>query len=332
MAVDLLRFIKEKWFLLGLLAISCLTLVDGTGTVAGLGKWFKTHHGADAVILLIFFCSGLILRGEDILRGIVDAKGTLIAMAIIFGIAPCIAYLVGMAPLDPGVRIGLFLVAVMPTTMSSGVVMTGAAGGNIAHALLISVVANGLSMFTVPISLALMLNVGGDSSALLIDKGKMMIQIGLLVLVPLALGLVLRPNKVRVAAFLRGGVPVFNQCLILSMIWMALSEARPTVLSSGTQTIVTVALSFLFHALLLATTFGAAFLFGLGPGRRESVVFMGGQKTLVLSVLLQVKLFPDYGLALVFCVVHHFVHLMMDGYLVGWLRARSGNHVRQKGR
>jgi sodium/bile acid cotransporter 7 len=177
-----------------------------------------------------------------------------------------------------------------------------------------------------------MLNVGGDSSALLIDKGKMMIQIGLLVLVPLAFGLALRPNKARVAAILRGGVPVFNQSLILTMIWMALSEARPTVLSSGTQTMVTVALSFLFHAFLLATAFGAAFLFGLGPGRRESIVFMGGQKTLVLPVLLQVKLFPDYGLALVFCVVHHFVHLMMDGYLVGWLRTRSGNHVRQKGR
>jgi hypothetical protein len=47
---------------------------------------------------------------------------------------------------------------------------------------------------------------------------------------------------------------------------------------------------------------------------------MDGQKTLPLSVILQVSLFPQYGLALVVCVVHHFVHLLMDGYLVGKLR------------
>ncbi|MBW2597910.1 MAG: bile acid:sodium symporter [Deltaproteobacteria bacterium] len=47
---------------------------------------------------------------------------------------------------------------------------------------------------------------------------------------------------------------------------------------------------------------------------------MGSQKTLPLSVILQVSLFPQYGLALVVCVLHHLVHLLMDGYLVGRLR------------
>lgn len=47
-------------------------------------------------------------------------------------IEPATAVLMGLASLDPGIRIGLFLVAVMRTTLSSGVVMTGAAGGNIA--------------------------------------------------------------------------------------------------------------------------------------------------------------------------------------------------------
>ncbi len=35
--------------------------------------------------------------------------------------------------------IGLFLVAVMPTTMNSGVIMTGASGGNPAQALIVCV-------------------------------------------------------------------------------------------------------------------------------------------------------------------------------------------------
>lgn len=49
---------------------------------------------------------------------------------------------------------------------------------------------------------------------------------------------------------------------------------------------------------------------------------MGGQKTLPLSVILQMSLFPDYSIALLVCVVHHIVHLMMDGYLVERLKTR----------
>ena len=62
---------------------------------------------------------------------------------------------------------------------------------------------------------------------------------------------------------------------------------------------------------------------GIGPGRRESVIFMGGQKTLPLSVILQVTLFPTFGLALVVCVLHHIIHLIMDAYLVERLKDRT---------
>ena len=61
-------------------------------------------------------------------------------------------------------------------------------------------------------------------------------------------------------------------------------------------------------------------VFKIAKGKRESVIFMGGQKTLALSVILQVSLFPEFGLALVFCVVHHIVHLIMDAYLINHLK------------
>jgi sodium/bile acid cotransporter 7 len=249
-------------------------------------------------------------------------RGAVIALVLIFAVAPLAAFIIGSLPLDPAVRIGLFLVSVMPTTMSSGVVMTGAAGGNIAHALLITVLANSLSIVTIPFSLALLLQTVGSVP---IDKVRMMIQMALLVLLPLLLGLFLRPKQGALLTSLQRGIPVLNQCLILSIVWMGLSEAKETVLSGGAQVFVILVLSFLFHAALLVAGFLAIRLFHIPWGRLESILFMGGQKTLPLSVLLQVKLFPQYGLALAFCVFHHFIHLMMDGYLVGRLnRMRKG--------
>ena len=312
----MLRLIKQNWFLIALVGICVVTLIDVTGTLAGMGKWFKSHNGADAVICTIFFCSGLILKREEIRAGLRDVRGAIIALVLIFAFAPLAAFVIGLLPLDPAVRIGLFLVSVMPTTMSSGVVMTGAAGGNIAHALLITVVANSLSIVTIPFSLALLLQ---TVESVPIDKARMMIQMALLVLLPLMLGLFLRPKKGAFLTSLQRGIPVLTQCLILSIVWMGLSEAKDTVMSGGAQVLIILVLSFFFHAVILAAVFLSIRLFHIPRGRLESILFMGGQKTLPLAVLLQVKLFPQYGLALAFCVFHHFIHLMMDGYLVGRL-------------
>ena len=199
--------IKKYWFIAGLLLVFAITVSDTTETVFGAGRWFKIHGGPDAVIVLIFFFSGLILDFRQIRSGLKDLEGTLIVGVIIFLVAPVIAACFGMVPLDTGIKIGLFLVAVMPTTLSSG------------------------------------------------DK------IGIVFLL-----------------------------------------------------VVT------FHGILLVAAGVFTRFFKIGIGRRESVIFMGGQKTLPLSVILQVSLFPQYGLALVVCVLHHMVHLLMDGYLVGKLR------------
>ena len=124
-------------------------------------------------------------------------------------------------------------------------------------------------------------------------------------------------------AMRQGRPAVINQLLVLVIVWMGMCQSRGAILSGGTAIVpITIAAAF-YHLLLVLTALVTTRLMGIGPGRRESVVFMGGQKTLPLSVILQVTLFPAYGLALVVCVVHHVVHLIMDAYLVGKLKAKN---------
>jgi sodium/bile acid cotransporter 7 len=327
----LLPYIKRNWFLIGLISVCLATLLDESGTVAGAGNWLKAHRATDVIICLIFFLSGLILRREQIRAGMGDIGGTVAALCIIFLVSPLVAFLIGLLLPDMGVKIGLFLVAVMPTTISSGVVMTGAAGGNIAHALLITIVANCMSIVTIPLSLAGLLDLGGGAAAVSIDRGRMMIQMGLLVLAPLLTGLFLRPRSKPLPLFVLKGIPIFNQSFILCIVWMGISEAKATVLHSGEEIILVVFLAFLFHAILLLVGFSLVGVLHRGPGKRESLIFMGGQKTLPLSVMLQVTLFPQYGVALAFCVLHHFIHLMMDSYLVGRFRSARGRAITERG-
>jgi len=272
---------------------------------------------------MIFLLSGLSLEAKQIRQGVSDMATVAVAVVMIFAFAPVVASLTSLIPLAPGVRIGLYITAVMPTTLSSGVVMTGAAGGNIANALMITILANILGTFTIPSSLQILVGSGSGSEMFVIDKAALMLQIASLVIGPLLLGLALRRPILPVLLRLRIKPAVVNQTLVLTMVWIALSGSRSTIVSSMQMLGTIVVLVFAFHAALLAGTFLVSSLFHFGPGRREAVVFMGGQKTLPLSMLVQMTLFPQYGQALVVCVMHHIIHLMMDGYLVGRLASSS---------
>jgi len=312
--------IKKYWFLIGLLLVFVVTVADASETVSSIGRWLKMNRGPDAVIVLVFFSSGLILNARQIRSGVMDIKGIVTALVIIFLVAPVVGLLFGAIPLDTGIIIGIFLVAVMPTTLSSGVVMTGAAGGNMAQALVITILANGLAVFTIPVVLSLLLNLVGGSTVVVIDKLAIMIKLGFYVLLPLCMGLIV---KILAESFMDRfvhGLQMLNQFLVLAIVWMAMSQARDAILNSGALVGIIFLLVFSFHGILLAA--GGIFtgFLKLGKGRRESVIFMGGQKTLPLSIILQVSLFPRYGLALVVCVLHHMIHLLMDGYLVGRLK------------
>jgi sodium/bile acid cotransporter 7 len=313
--------IQKYWFLIGLLLVFVITVADVSGTVSSIGRWIKMHHGPDAVIVLIFFFSGLMLNASHIRKGLMDVKGIVAALIIIFLVAPAVGALFGTIPIDTGVIIGIFLVAVMPTTLSSGVVMTGAAGGNMAQALAITILANGLAVFTIPIALSMLLNLIGGSTLVHIDKTAIMLKLGLYVLLPLCVGLTI---KFIARSFIDRYVmrlQILNQCFVLVIVWMAMSQARHAIVAGGASMGIILLLVFSFHTILLAAAAILIRCLELGKGRRESVIFMGGQKTLPLSIILQVSLFPQYGLALVVCVLHHLVHLLMDGYLVGRLKS-----------
>lgn len=313
------QMLKKNWFMLGLVAIAVIVVLDFTGILVNPGIWLKNHHGPDAVIVIIFILSGLALDTKQIREGVTDIKGTSLALFIIFLVAPVIAFFFSLLPIETGLILGIFLVATMPTTLSSGVVMTGGAGGNMAHSLLITIVANSLAIFTIPISLALLLG-GNENQVIEIDQFSIIIKIATLVLFPLILGIVARrlfSNQLRP---ILPYTSTCNQLGILTIVWIALCGGRNAIVSSLDSIILIIIIVFFFHLLLVLAALWLTKVFKIAKGKRESVIFMGGQKTLALSVILQVSLFPEFGLALVFCVVHHIVHLIMDAYLVNYLK------------
>lgn len=310
--------VKKHWFLLGLAAVFFVTLTDSAEFVSKAGIWCKSHHVADGAIFIIFLFSGFLLDGGQIKSGIKNVKSIFLSLILIFVAAPAIALFFGMTSLGTGIKIGIFLVATMPTTLSTGVVMTGAAGGNMAGALVTTIIASGMAVFTVPVTLSFLMGFIGMTAKASVDNSAIMIKIVALVLLPLLIGLAarskqaLRPVIHKYLTHLQNG----NQFLILCIVWMALCQAKPTIMENSGDIMPIWICVAVFHGALLTVGFGTIFIFRLRPGQKESVLLMGCQKTLPLSIILQLTLFPQYGIALVVCVLHHFTQLIMDSLVV----------------
>jgi sodium/bile acid cotransporter 7 len=323
--MNLKQWLGKYWFLLGLILMALITVADTREWTVAVGRSLKNHGGPNLVIFSIFLFSGLTLDAGLLRKGLGDLRATLSALLVVFIFSPLVALAFEFLPLDIQILTGLCLVAVMPSTLSTGVVMTKASGGNMAHALFVTVLANTIAVFTIPVVLSLLLAVLGDPRSVVIDKAAIMLKIAWLVLAPLAMGTGLQYAAARWVVPLQRKVQLINQLLVLTIVWMGMCQSRATLIDGGAAILPVAAVSIGFHLLLVLISLGLCRALAIGPGRRESVIFMGSQKTLPLSVILQVTLFADYGLTLAVCVVHHILHLMMDAYLVerlksGWKR------------
>ena len=192
-----------------------------------------------------------------------------------------------------------------------------------AHALLITIIANSLAVVTIPLSLDFLVGSRGDIKAVAFDQLSIMVKIAGFVLLPLLGGIILRHRCTRICRFFLPHTGTINQIAILFVVWMAMCSGRAVIIAELNSLGTVIVTVFFFHLVLVGAAFIATRMAGISVGRRESVIFMGGQKTLALSVVLQLSLFPEYAIALVVCVIHHIVHLLMDAFLVGWLREKK---------
>ncbi|MBI9088371.1 MAG: bile acid:sodium symporter [Desulfobacterium sp.] len=307
--------IKKQWFLIGLVFVSLAVVFDRSNFLANVGMALKDNHGPEVMIFLIFIFSGLLIESDQVNAGIRDVKSTVLALAVIIVFAPIAALLLSLLPLETGVAIGLFIVAVMPSTLSSGIVMTGTAGGNMAHALFVTILSNFIAIFSIPVVLSMLLSFLDQEKKLAIDQGAIIFKLVLLVLFPLMIGMVAKAKVIRVSHLGRFKFQMMNQFLILGIVFISIAGAKEVLVGKGAAFLYILVLVAGFHLMLLGFSFFLVKLFRVEKGRYESIVFMGSQKTLALSVMIQVTYFNEFGTALLVCVVHHIIHLMIDGYL-----------------
>lgn len=251
---------------------------------------------------------------------------------------------------------GFCVLSCAPTTLSSCVTLAGIAGGptGAAAALILTVVTNAVAVLTMPIMLAWLTRSSIASLATSIDPIPLMKQLVCVVLLPTAVGAIIRATSSVVRRLVqenRSAISILSSVLLCTVPWIQISKATVSGALSGigagilaTATLGGLAL----HLMMLVVS--AAMVRGATPMRwlrsdvnnkndtptvdeskahvddtddaeaiRRAATLVGGQKTLPVSLTVLSQLgaaINAFPIAMLPLLITHFAQIVIDSAVV----------------
>ncbi|UTW11736.1 bile acid:sodium symporter [Marinobacterium rhizophilum] len=299
------------WFLpLGLcLAIGAALLLPGPGEALN-------QLGLPALLVaLIFLINGMQTRLSG-LRLEPRFGATFVAAALIsLLLSPLLGWLiVRVSGVDASLGLGLLVMALVPPTLSSCIVLTRVAGGKAVWALFLTLGLSFLGILTIPLLLSTLVG-----SSIELSPWPLLFKLLQIVLLPFVLGLLLRPLLTALAeAPWLGLVPTAS---VIVTVWITLSASAAALYQLALPALAGIAvLAFVLHGLLLLLGMLAARLLHLEAGERSALMLTASQKTLPVAVSVLVGLGAPTGVAVISCILFHLLQLLFDSLLAPRLR------------
>ncbi len=315
------HWVRSNGFVLGLgAAVAAGFLFPGPGSRGGA---LHPEVVNNAGVALILFLQGLSLAFEKIRSGAANWRLHLVCQGFTFAVFPLLGFLLGAAlPLawpgvPPGVRGGFLYLCVLPSTISTSVVLTAVARGNTAGALFNAALSNILGVVLTPLLVHLLMRSTGQGQPF----GPLLLQITLLTLVPFAAGMLLRPRVLGWVEAHKAWATRLSNAVVLFIVYCAFCDSVEERIWSrygGLLTVEILAVVVLLFVAVSLLAWGACR--GLALNREDTVAgyFCSVKKTLAMGVPLAGLIFgarADLSLILLPIMLYHPLQLTVNGIL-----------------
>ncbi len=321
------HWVRSNGFVLGLgVAVAAGFLLPGPGARGGA---FHAEVVNNAGVALILFLQGLSLAFEKIRSGAANWRLHLVCQGFTFGVFPLLGLLLhALQPLYwPGepaaVGNGFLYLCVLPSTISTSVVLTAAARGNTAGALFNAALSNIAGVILTPFLVHLLMRSTGQAQPF----GPLLVEITLLTLVPFAFGMVLRRWVREQVDAHKPWVNRISNAVVLFIVYCAFCDAVQEKVWSRYGPLLTLQVVAVVVALFAAVSLLAwTACRGLALRRDDAVAgyFCSVKKTLAMGVPLASLIFgarADLSLILLPIMLYHPLQLTVNGILANrWAR------------
>ncbi|MCH6258585.1 bile acid:sodium symporter [Puniceicoccaceae bacterium K14] len=318
------QFIKSQGFLVGLFgAVVAALIVPQLGERGGP---LKPEITTKLAVILTFVIQGLSLPTRQILKSAMKFRLHAYCQISAFAVAPLLMlgtlFLVGDW-IHESIRYGFIYLAVLPTTISSAIVMTTNANGDSSSALFSTTLSNILGIFITPLFCAQLI---GTTSGGFPPVGPLISKLSILILLPLIAGQLIRPF---VREWAQSSKKLFKRLSNGFIVFIVFAAFCNSVQSGVWQSVGFLALikTFLlvsaFLGLFSVLVWSASPIGASNYSERITILFCGSQKTLAAGVPMAAVIFAETsgnvnpGLIILPIMCYHPMQLFLAGYLVG---------------
>jgi solute carrier family 10 (sodium/bile acid cotransporter), member 7 len=314
-------WVRRNGFIIGLFAVVFIAFrFPQPGSRNG---WLHPELISNFGIALILFLQGLSMPLEKVKRGAGNWRLHVIIQLFTFVVFPIVG--LGFQLVVPhiwlseprGIQQGFLYLCVLPSTVSTSVVLTSVARGNTAAAILSAAFSNIVGVVLTPLLVSFLMQATGQSGTI----GPLLFQIVLLTLVPFAIGVGLRHFLQTWIDANKSWVNLISNSVILFIVYTAfcdsVSERIWDKYGIGLTVGVLVCVVLLFgmmSALISLVSFAAK----LNREDSIAVYFCSVKKTLAMGVPLAMLIFGsrgDLSLILLPIMFYHPFQLFVNGLL-----------------
>jgi len=302
--------IKRQWFLVGMAVVIALAF-QFPEAGAQIAEWKILK----IAIFIAFFISGLSLNTEYVkgaARNIIAVAGAMVSCFVLFPLlAMPLAHLFYNHVIS--IKAGIAILAVCPVTLVSGIVLTDIAKGNTALSVMICIASNVVAIFTIPLSLSLILQIG---QSVYLPVLQMITNLILVVLLPIMLGLILQQVLKQMLQSLHGFFSVFSQSLVLLIVFNAVSASQTHILKLGWNLGFLIVWMIGLHILVLVMNFAISRAIRLDRPATTAFSIQTSQKALVVAYLIWLDFFSvDLPMALIPPAAYHLIQIVIDAFI-----------------
>jgi solute carrier family 10 (sodium/bile acid cotransporter), member 7 len=308
--------LKKNWFFVGIAVVVLIAFC-----LPRLGRWVLEHRILDYGIFLAFLITGLTLETSAVKDQLRHFTAPLAAMISSFVLIPALAWLMGSLTLSEEFLIGACIIATAPVTVASGTVMTDLGRGNVPLSIFICILGNALAVFTVPVSLNLLLRFGAQIELPVL---KMLGGLALTILLPTILGQLIRPFVKEKIAPYKKAFSTFQQCLVLLIIFNAMASSTTRILQAGVAVVAVLIFMVFLHSLVLLMNYAISRLLGYDRPSVTTFTIHTSQKTLTVSYLVWSGYFAaQFPMALIPSIGYHLTQMIMDSIVAHRFRVAA---------
>nr|WP_276497584.1 bile acid:sodium symporter family protein [Pontibacter litorisediminis] len=271
-------------------------------------------------VSVIFFFYGLRLSPEKLKVGLSNWKLHMAVQLSTFVLFPLLILPLHAVFKDTPQELlwlGVFYLAALPSTVSSSVVMVSIAGGNIPGAIFNASISSLMGIFITPLWMGLFLTTSTGE----FDMGSVMGKLVLQVLMPVVFGVILHRYWGSFAERNKGRLRVFDQVIILLIVFTSFSESFARKMFSGYSVgdilllgAAMIGLFFLVYGIII----GITKLLGFNRENQITAVFCGSKKSLVHGTVMSKVLFPGgtmVGIILLPIMIYHALQLLASSII-----------------